>query len=147
TDSGSSALPLAFRFHVSMCGSLGLGGHLDRWDAAKRAEAARWIALYKDIRHIVQFGDLYRLRSPQAYPFSAVQYMSKNHAEGVLFAFRTHVAPSAQTPLLYVRDLDPHAEYEIEGINGVRLGKTWMQAGLRVKLGNFQSTIRRIRRI
>ena len=34
-DAGDE-LPLAFRFHVSMCGSLGVGGHLVSWGAARR---------------------------------------------------------------------------------------------------------------
>src|SRR5262249_40526612 len=42
TDMGADYLPLAFRFHVSMCGTLGVGGHLKHWDAAMRAEGARW---------------------------------------------------------------------------------------------------------
>jgi len=82
TDMGQEYLSLEFRFHVSMCGSLGIGGHLLRWSEAQRAEAARWIALYKEIRPIIQFGDLYRLRSPQTHAFSAVQYVSKDRSEG-----------------------------------------------------------------
>src|SRR5437868_6194264 len=105
TDMGAAELSLAFRFHVSMCGSLGVGGHLARWIPAQRAEAARWIAQYKAIRHIVQLGDLYRLRSPQAHPFSAVQYVSKNRSESVLFAFRTHMPPPARLAPLYLRGL------------------------------------------
>ena len=88
TDMGAAELPLEFRLHVSMCGSLGIGGHLIRWGAARREEAAQWIALYKEIRHIVQFGDLHRLRSAQAQPFSAVQYVSKDRSEGVVSLLR-----------------------------------------------------------
>jgi alpha-galactosidase len=147
TDMGAAYLPLAFRFHVSMCGSLGVGGHLLHWTPAQRAEAAQWIALYKEIRHIVQFGDSYRLRSPQAQPFSAVQYLSKDRAEGVLFAFRTHLPPPAQLPALYLRGLDPDASYEIEGIGARRSGSAWMHGGLHLELDDFGSTVRRIRRI
>ena len=32
TDAGQALVPLEFRFHVSMCGSLGVGGNLLRWD-------------------------------------------------------------------------------------------------------------------
>jgi len=147
TDMGADYLPLAFRFHVSMCGSLGVGGHLVRWSDAMRAEAAQWIALYKEIRHVVQLGDCYRLRSPQAHPFSAVQYVSKDRAEGVLFAFRTHLPPPTQLPALYLRGLDPNASYEIEELPGVRSGQAWMQAGLSVELNDFESAVRRIRRV
>jgi alpha-galactosidase len=147
TDMGAAELPLAFRFHVSMCGSLGVGGHLLKWTPARRAEAARWIALYKEIRHVVQLGDLYRLRSPQAHPFSALQYVSKDRSEGVLFAFRTHLPPPARIPTLYLRGLDPDASYEVEGIAGARSGSAWMHDGLRVELEDFGSAVRRIKRV
>jgi alpha-galactosidase len=147
TDMGPDYLPLALRFHVSMCGSLGVGGHLLKWTPEQRAEAARWIALYKAIRHIVQFGDLYRLRSAQTHPFSAVQYLSKDKAEGVLFAFRTHLAPPAQLPPLYLRGLDPEARYEVEGIAGARSGSAWMRGGIELDLNDFGSTVRHIRRV
>jgi alpha-galactosidase len=138
---------LAFRFHAGMCGILGIGSHLARWSAAEREEAAQLIALYKEIRPIVQLGDLYRLRPPQAHPFSAVQYVSKDRSEAVLFAFRTHLPPRAQLPPLYLRGLDPDARYEVEGIAGARSGMAWMHAGLSVELSDFESTLRRIRRV
>src|SRR5258708_6515384 len=83
TDAAQDQLSLEFRFHVSMCGSLGVSGHLLRWTDAERAEAARLIALYKEIRPTVQFGDQYRLRRPRG-AFSAVQYVSKDRSESVL---------------------------------------------------------------
>ncbi|HEX6289504.1 MAG TPA: alpha-galactosidase [Herpetosiphonaceae bacterium] len=147
TDMGASYLPLAFRFHVSMCGTLGVGGHLLRWSPAMRAEAARWIALYKELRHIIQLGDLYRLRSPQAHPFSAIQYMTKDRSAGILFVFRTHLPPPTTLPPVYVRGLDPSARYEIEGFAGIRSGAAWMHAGAQLELADFESTIRRIRRV
>jgi alpha-galactosidase len=147
TDMGADYLPLSFRFHVSMCGTLGIGGDLKHWSEAMRAEAARWIARYKQIRSIVQFGDLYRLRSPQAHPVSAVQYISKDRSEGVLFVFRTHLPPPAQPPPLYLRGLDADAPYEIEGFAEARSGSAWMHAGLYLNLDDFQSTIRHIRRV
>lgn len=147
TDMGADYLPLAFRFHVSMCGSLGVGGHLVRWGEERRAEAAQLIALYKEIRHLVQGGDQYRLRSPQAHPYSAVQYVSKDQSEAVLFAFRTHLPPPASLPPLYLRGLDPLARYEVEGIAGARSGLAWMRTGLFLELHDFDSTMRRIRRV
>ncbi|MEN9938310.1 MAG: hypothetical protein RLZZ387_4889 [Chloroflexota bacterium] len=147
TDVGSKHLPLSFRFHVSMCGVLGIGGHLLHWTPEERAEAAELVAQYKAIRHIVQGGELYRLRSPQAHPFSAVQYVTQDRSEGVLFAFRTHMPPPAQLPPLYLRGLEPESRYEVEGFVGARSGQAWMSAGLRVDLRDFQSTVRRIRRV
>lgn len=147
TDMGPSYLPLSFRFHVSMCGVLGVGGHLERWGAERRAEAAGYIAQYKAIRQLVQAGEQHRLRSAQAGAFSAVQYMRPDRGEGVLFAFRTHLPTPSLLPPIYLRGLDPDARYEVEGVAGARSGRAWMYAGLQVDLPDFGSTMRRLRRV
>jgi alpha-galactosidase len=147
TDMGPAWLPLSFRFHVSMCGVLGVGGHLEHWGPELRAEAAGHIARYKAIRHLVQDGDMYRLRSPQAHPYSAVQYVAKGRAEGVLFVFRTHLPGPGILPPIYLRGLDPDAQYEVEGVTGARSGRAWMSAGLTVELRDFESAVRGIRRV
>jgi alpha-galactosidase len=147
TDWSRDYVPLEFRFHVAMCGTLGIGSHLLHWNDKQRADAKRLVSLYKDIRHIIQFGDLYRLRSAQKYPYSAVQYVSKDKSEGVLFVFRVHHSDVAHIPVLYLRGLDSTACYEIEGVNGARSGESWMRAGLEIQLANFESTVRRIKRI
>lgn len=144
TDMGADYLPLEFRMHVSMVGALGIGGHLAHWGAERRAEAARWIARYKEIRPTIQFGDLYRLRSAQQNPFSALMYVSKDQKEAVLFAFRTHqpLLPQIEPqPPLYPRGLDPQARYAVEGLDQVRSGLGWMRTGIELILSDYQSTI------
>lgn len=150
TDMGPEYLPLEFRMHVSMCGALGIGGHLVHWDEDKRAQAAYWIARYKEIRPIIQFGDLYRLRSPQKESFSALEYVSKDRSEAVLFAFRTYqpLIPQFESmPPVYPRGLDPEALYTIEGFDDIRSGLAWMRTGVEVYLTNYQSTVLRIRKV
>jgi alpha-galactosidase len=147
TDSGPEFLPLEFRLHVSMCGSLGIGGHLKHWGPALRAEAARWIAAYKAVRAIIQLGDQFRLRSPQAHAVSAVQYLAKDQGAGVLFAFRTHLAPPAVMPTLRLQGLAPEALYTLEGFPGARSGRAWMEAGLQIDLQDFHSAMRLIQRV
>lgn len=146
TDADRGKLPL--RMHVSMLGLLGIGGHLGRWTQEEREVARKHSAAYKSIRHTVQQGDQYRLRSAQAGPFSAVQYVSKDRSGSVLFAFRTHLPRSQEAlPPLYLRGLEGGALYEVEGFPGVRSGAAWMHAGLTLKLGDFESTVRGIRRV
>jgi alpha-galactosidase len=69
-------LPLRFRFHVAMAGALGVGGDLLRWTDAELAEAAELIALYKEIRPVIQRGRLYRLASVQDGPLGASEYIA-----------------------------------------------------------------------
>lgn len=147
TDMNPDAISLKFRFHVSMCGALGVGGHLARWTPEESAEAARWIALYKEVRHIIQYGDQYRLGSPQSQAFSALLYVSKDQSEAVLFAFRTHISRPAIQPPLRLRGLDPAALYIIDRIDGSRSGSAWMRDGLQLDLRNFESTMLRICRV
>lgn len=144
TDAQARRVPLQFRFHVSMCGSLGVGGHLPHWTPDERALASQLIDDYKSIRHIVQQGDQYRLRSPQTNPFSAVQYVSKDQRESVLFVFRTHLPDPAQLPVLHLRGLDPEALYTIEGQGAACSGAAWMHAGLFVQIGDLESRMIRI---
>lgn len=146
TDMGAEQFPLKFRFHVSMCGSLGLGANLLRWDESDRAEAKRLIDQYKAIRHIVHEGEQYRLLAPHRGPFSAVQYQSATGDSGVVFAFRTFAAEPSRFPRLYLRGLDPHAQYQVEGEAQSYSGQALMTVGLAFALGNFESVMRRITR-
>jgi alpha-galactosidase len=134
TDMGSKHLPLEFRFHVSMAGSLGVGSNLNHWSAAERLEAKNLIALYKDVRHVIQQGDLYRLRSAFNGGFSSLMYVSKNQSEAVVFAFRTHIPNPVKLPPLHLRGLEPDALYEIKGY-GTRSGKAWAEIGLEFPTG------------
>lgn len=160
TDAGT--LPLDFRFAVSMCGALGIGANLLKWNTAERDAARRWIALYKDIRDIVQLGDQYRLLPAQGQGYSAVQYMAKDGSEGVLFVFRTHLPEPATFPTLLLRGLKTDSSYTVEGVEGARSGESWMRLGLHAplaseltwtegmleyRIGDFTAQIRRIRRL
>ncbi len=147
TDANRGQIPLSFRFHVSMCGSLGVGGNLTQWSPQERAEAAHWIEVYKDIRPIIQFGSQFRLRSPSQSACSAVQYLSEDGAAGVLFAFRTHLPDPAALPPLRLQGLDPQALYAVEGVPEPHNGAYWMHTGLPLMLGNFESALLRITRL
>jgi alpha-galactosidase len=147
TDWGKELVPLEFRFHVSMCGSLGVGGNLLEWDQAERQLGSDCIQLYKAIRHIIQFGDQYRLIAPQKHDYSAVQYVSQDKGEGVLFVFRTHIPDPFNFPIIRLRGLEPGALYTVEGFEQPRSGKAWMEAGLKVELKNLQSRVLRIKQV
>ncbi|MCB9115940.1 MAG: alpha-galactosidase [Caldilinea sp.] len=147
THMGRPLLSLPFRFHVSMMGVLGISDDLLKWAESDLATGAELIALYKEIRPIVQLGDQYRLLPAQSQDFTAVQYVSKDKAESVLFAFRVHIPEPARIPPVFLRGLDRDARYAIEGFDEVRSGQAWMNLGLRIDLKNGESTVRRITKI
>lgn len=141
TDAGKDLLSLEFHFHVSMCGALGIGAHLARWNTEERREAAKHIATYKKIRPIIQFGEQYRLMPGNQGGLTAVQYVSKDKCESVLFAFRAHLPDPVNLPRVFPRGLDAQGFYELDGESHVRSGAAWMEDGLPFTLGNFQSRL------
>ncbi|MFF3560935.1 alpha-galactosidase [Streptomyces sp. NPDC002574] len=79
---------LAFRFVNSAAGVLGIGADIRHWTPEQRAEAARWIARYKEIRDVVHHGEVHLLGSP-ADPTCGIQYEEPGGARVVVTAWNT----------------------------------------------------------
>ncbi|MFD4976351.1 alpha-galactosidase [Streptomyces sp. NPDC058424] len=106
---------LAFRFVNSIAGVLGIGADIRHWTPEQRAEAARWIARYKEIRDVVHHGEVHLLGSP-ADPTCGIQYEEQGGARLVVTAWNT--GPLDGAPLvpgraarLRLRGLRPDAVY------------------------------------
>lgn len=76
---------LDFRFAVAMQGSLGIGGNLTKYSAADLEICKKNIALYKQIRNIVQFGDLYRILDIEKDEVLLNQYVTADKSKAVAF--------------------------------------------------------------
>ncbi|MEV6130354.1 alpha-galactosidase [Streptomyces violaceusniger] len=105
---------LAFRFVNAMCGVLGIGADLRQWDTGQRAEAAGWIARYKEVRDVVHLGEARLLGSPLDAT-CGVQYDGPD-ARTVVAALSTgRLDGSPLVPgrpaRLRLRGLDPAARY------------------------------------
>jgi alpha-galactosidase len=150
TDSPNTQLngrvsSLRFRFVSAMAGVLGVGGDLAEWTEEELAEAGRWVGLYKEIRPLVQRGDLYRLRPPQG-GLSAVQYVLGG--ETVVLAWLQAQKYGEPVPSLRLRGLDPTASYECLETGEVHRGGVLLHHGLRTALrGDLDATVIRLRRI
>jgi alpha-galactosidase len=138
TDADRGKLPLSFRFHVSMCGSLGIGGNLLQWCEDELDEATYWISRYKGLREIIQLGEQYRLE------YYSTQYMSKDYQHGVLFVFNAGEPVQTNSIKVRLQGLQPDVIYEVEGFNQIKSGQDWMSEVLVFPLAEFESTIREI---
>lgn len=78
-------MSLDFRFHIAMQGALGVGGNLIKYGANDLKCAEKNIELYKEIRHLVQFGDLYRVLDPDRDEILFNHYVSEDKKESVAF--------------------------------------------------------------
>ncbi|WP_406451624.1 alpha-galactosidase [Streptomyces sp. NBC_01622] len=150
TDSPNTQLndrvsSLRFRFVSAMAGVLGVGGDLSEWTEEELAEAREWIGLYKEIRPLVQHGDLHRLRPPTG-GLSAVQYTRGD--ESVVLALLQAQHYGEPVPALRLRGLDPAASYECLETGEVHRGAVLLHHGLRTGLrGDLDATVLRLRRI
>jgi alpha-galactosidase len=124
---------------------LGVGGDLAQWSDEELAEAREWVELYKEIRPVVQRGDLHRLRAPEG-GLSAVQYVRGD--EVVVLAWlqaQHHGEPVAPVRL---RGLDPTAAYECLETGEVHRGAVLLHHGLRAGLrGDLDAAVLRLRRM
>ncbi|MFF1322930.1 alpha-galactosidase [Streptomyces chartreusis] len=150
TDSPNAMLnhrasSLRFRFVSAMAGVLGVGGDLAQWTEEELAEAGEWVALYKEIRPLVQRGDLYRLRPPRG-GLSAVQYVLGD--ETVVLAWLQAQSYGEPLPALRLRGLDPAAAYECLETGEIHRGVVLVHHGLRTGLkGDLDAAVIRLRRI
>ncbi len=140
-------LPFKFMFHVAMTGALGIQSNILLWNEQETDYAKEMIRLYKEIRPIIQEGDLYRLNSLRKDHISAVQYVDRLAERSVIFAFmRTNSIKDAPMPsiirwgsprfayTLYPKGLKPGQLYTVDGEGCARSGESLMSAGLNVEL-------------
>lgn len=122
-------IPLKFRFDVAMSGRLGMEMQPKDFTPDEYKFAAQAISTYKQIRPVVQFGDLYRLISPYAQKnISSLMYVTPDKEEAVLFVYQLKHRFNPSFPRLTLQGLSPDASYEICEINTADLkeqaGKT-----------------------
>lgn len=124
-------LSLDYRFHVAMAGGLGIGDDITKWTPAEMSRATELIAQYKEIRPLVQGGDLQRIQSPRAGDTTALAYVAEDRSEAVLFVYqhRTGALHAYRRTHAWVRlpGLDPEALYQVRAdkvtlYNGAGLG-------------------------
>lgn len=151
TDWNDNRRPVSldFRFASSMQGSLSIGANLNEYSEQDMGKAKKYIALYKEIRPIVQLGRLYRLRNESAHGYWANEYVGDN--EAVLFVMTTaHTLDNRHHKVLNLRGLDEKAKYSytVDGREFVHSGAYLMSGGLSLELYNpFDAKIIRIKKV
>jgi alpha-galactosidase len=137
--------PLEMRGHVAMSGNLGYELDLTKLTETEKHIIKRQVATYKEIRHLLQFGDFYRLLSPFAEDTTAREvawmFVSADKSEAFVAYFRVLVEPHAPLGRLRLKGLDPDADYRLLKVGQVLGGAELMYTGLDLPfmLGDFQS--------
>ena len=148
---------ISYLFHSAMCGGLGIGTDITKLDDEEFRLYQQYISQYKQIRETVQYGKLYRLKSPRTHSLSSLAYVSRDDREVVVFAFlhsqtmegmiRNDPGRSPDEKHLRLQGLEHTAVYALD--DGRRFsGSTLMNLGLPVNLRNdFDSCLIRLTRV
>ena len=153
TDWNSHSRPtsLDFRFNVSMQGSLSIGSNLLEYSAEDIEKCKYYIAMYKEIRELVQFGKLYRLKNYRDDGMSANQYVSADKSESVLFICSAATSFfNRQFKSFNLKGLDENAKYKVTMPDGemIRSGSYLMNVPHPIRLEDpLKSVIWRIKKM
>lgn len=149
TDANNrSTIPLTFKFHSAMMGTLGMGCNILKFTEEEMELSRQLIEEYKEIRHIIQDGDFYRLNPITSNNYQVYEYA--NEDEAVLFVFLPQTQISRLGACIKMRGLDADARYEFNLSDDliIKSGSYLMNHGIQVKLsGDYASTIIKFKKI
>ncbi|MEK4251392.1 alpha-galactosidase [Paenibacillus sp. FSL W7-1287] len=140
---------LLTRGYVALSGNFGYELDLSKFTEEEKELVRYQIELYKEIRHIVQFGDFYRLRSPFEGNDTAWMFVSKDKTEAFVVYVKVLQEPNAAIGRFRLQGLDPNKTYRVfdSPDAGVYSGDHLMYAGLTIPpfYGDFQSCAYRLK--
>lgn len=97
-----------------MSGNFGYELDLTKFTDEEKALVKEQVAAYKQIRGLVQRGDLYRLKSPFEGNESAWMFVSEDREEALAYYFQVMAVPHAPRRSLRLAGLNPELEYEVQ---------------------------------
>ncbi len=122
-NTGGRVIPVKFRCDVAMSGRLGIELQPKDMTQEERSQVETCFRDYKELRNVVQTGDLYRLISPyDRKGVAALMYISPSHGGGALFVYKIENYYGQPIPRIRLAGLNPDKTYTLTEKN-VRVGK------------------------
>ncbi|WP_159881717.1 alpha-galactosidase [Paenibacillus puerhi] len=140
---------LTTRGDVAMSGNFGYELDLTKLAQEEKDMIKRQVAEYKEIRSLVQNGDLFRLKSPFLGNETAWMFVSEDRKEAVVYYFRVLAEPNAPLRRLKLKGLNPEYTYLQQTTGEAVRGDRLMHVGLHAptETGDFISFSVRLRAI
>lgn len=113
-------IPLKYRIDVAMSGRLGMEIQPRNMTDAERDLCRKAIGEYKQIRPIVQLGDIYRLQSPYDNKgVASLMYVTEARDKAVWYWWKTETFVNQHLPRIPMAGLDPARTYTVRELNRV----------------------------
>ena len=113
-------IPLKYRIDVAMSGRLGMEIQPKNMTDEEKALCKNAIAEYKQIRPIVQLGDLYRLVSPyDKLGLASLMYVTPEKDKAVFYWWKTEHFVNQHLPRVVMAGLNPDKLYKVHELNRI----------------------------
>lgn len=113
-------IPLKYRIDVAMSGRLGMEIQPKNMTEEEKTLCKTAIAEYKDIRPIVQLGDIYRLVSPyDKQGVASLMYVTPEKDKSVFYWWKTEHFVNQHLPRVKMAGLCPDKQYKIHELNRI----------------------------
>ncbi len=114
------SIPMKYRIDVAMSGRLGMEIQPKNMTEEEIALCRNAIAEYKNIRPVVQQGDIYRLLSPYDKKGAAsMMYVSPHKDKAVFYWWKTETFVNQHLPRVAMAGLDPDKMYTVHELNRI----------------------------
>ena len=111
---------LKMRIDVAMSGRLGMEIQPKNMTDEEKELCRKAIAEYKQIRPVVQFGDIYRLLSPYEHKgLASLMYVSEAKDKAVFYWWKTEQFQNEHLPRVKMAGLDAHRMYKVHELNRI----------------------------
>lgn len=111
-------IPLKYRIDVAMSGRLGMEIQPKNMTEKEREQCRKAIEEYKQIRPVVQLGNLYRLQSPyDKKGVASLMYVDDNKDNAVFFWWKTETFMNQHLPVIKMAGLDPTKHYVVHELD------------------------------
>ena len=113
---------MKYRIDVAMSGRLGMEIQPKNMTDEEKALCREAIKEYKQIRPIVQFGDIYRLISPyDKVGVASMMYVNEEKTKSVFYWWKTESFQNEHLPRVKMAGLDANKYYKVHELNRIDL--------------------------
>jgi len=113
---------MKYRIDVAMSGRLGMEIQPKNMSDDEKELCRKAIAEYKQIRPIVQFGNLYRLVSPyDKKGLASLMYVNDEQSKAVWYWWKTESFQNEHLPRVKMAGLNPNRMYKVHELNRIDL--------------------------
>lgn len=123
---------LKIRGDVAMSGNFGYELDLTKFSDIEKEEVKLQILKYKELRELIQHGDMYRLLNPFESNETAWMYVSSDKSEAYISYFRVLAVPNGASKKLTLKGLNPDIDYSVTGKEDLYGGDELMYCGLNI---------------